>query len=128
MSRHKLKDSVVKVKLPSSLCDSYHSKTTFPGLCFCRHFTLAFTVWLQRNHYIAFSASFSPCPASLPHFCPSLLSPFILRDSGQGSLQFPLLMASPCYCGQTSAVSMLVPGSGTYFSFPKQQAKLMRTN
>lgn len=73
-----------------------------------------------------FHCLFLPRAASLPHFCPPLLPPFILRDSGQGLLQFPLLMASPCYCGQTSAVSVLVPGSGTYFCFPKQHAKLTR--
>lgn len=73
-----------------------------------------------------FHCLFLPRAASLPHFCPSLLPPFILRDSGQGLLQFPLLMASPCYCSQTSAVSLLVPESGTYFSFLKQQSKLTR--
>lgn len=59
-----------------------------------------------------------------PTFALLCSTPFIYRETSQGLLHFPLLMASPWYCGQTSAVSMLGPESRKNLSVPKQQAGL----
>lgn len=62
-------------------------------------------------HCVAFELYHFHCPPPPLSLAAPLLPssnslPLILGDCGQGLLQFPLLMASPCYCSQTSAVSV----------------------
>lgn len=124
-STHKLKDTVAEGSLPSSLSHaSAKNHISRAVLQLTYHFFCHYVA--QTSPVYHFHCLTLPSAASLPHFCPPLLPPSILRDSGQGLLQFPLLMASSRPCGQTSAVSVLVPGSGTYFSFLKHQAKVTR--
>lgn len=123
MSRHRFKDAC------PHLWVTYHPKINHISRAVFPTFHFAFIMWLRRPPSLSLSLPLSPpALAFLPHFCPPLLPPLSSSgDSGQAYCSFPLLMASPCYCGQTPAVNVLVaPGLEHTSLSLKHQAKLRR--
>lgn len=121
MSRHNPKYNVDKIRQPKRpwVTQKHFSE----AICWRFAFHNATSASLPDH----FHCLVLPPVACLPHFCLPLLPPSSSGTVAKAHCSFHCSWLSPCFCGQTSAVRLPVPGSGTYLTFSKQHAKRVRT-